>query len=129
MLHKHVLSDLLCASAASSLPSYTSLDALLGHSSSILSASDEVVATLYSPQEPASISSELASFIDIVRRIDKWLGEFWSVEQQICHLYVDDQKDLKKKAWKKRGFDTCLKQIYNSAEALTCQVDVEGPKI
>lgn len=116
LLHKRILVDLL-ATGSVSLPN-TTLDALLIHSSSLLAASDDLVATLYTPQVPASIRKELIAFIDIVRSLQSGLqSAFRPLEAQMALLSVTNTGDAQAAKGKDlpKWFQTCFEQIYKSA--------------
>ncbi|KZP11986.1 hypothetical protein FIBSPDRAFT_836920 [Athelia psychrophila] len=118
LLHKRILLDLLVPPYA--LPPNPTLDALLIHSSSLLTASDDLVATLYTPQKPASVHTELIAFVDTVRSLQSGIqSAFFPLEAQMASLSVANPGDAKAAKGKdpRKWFQTCFEQIYKSATA------------
>jgi len=117
LLHKRILIDLLSSSSSTtpSLPN-SPLDALLLHSTALLTSTDDLISTLYTPQNPTSIRTELTTLIDVVRTLQSGLhtaGFFATIglEDQLRQMSIQGDgkktgKDIKK--W----FDTCFEQIY-----------------
>ena len=118
LLHKRILLDILPLSCPTI--QNPSLDALLIHSSSLHTSTDDLISTLYTPQNPTSIHTELITLVDVIRAIQSGLtAVFLGLEDHLATLSIQDQasgnenskgnktiKDIKK--W----FDTCFEQIY-----------------
>ncbi|KAF7976299.1 hypothetical protein HWV62_5814 [Athelia sp. TMB] len=120
LLHKRVLLDLLVPSPTP--PPNPALDALLIHSSSLLAASDDLVATLYTPQNPISVRKELVVFIDTVRSMQSGIqSAFFPIETYMAALSVEKDKEGNSSAAKgkdpRKWFQTCCEQIYKAATA------------
>lgn len=67
LLHKYVSRDLL--SSTNQKESNTHLDTLPPQSSALLVASDDLVATMYSPQDEENIAAELVSFRALIQNM------------------------------------------------------------
>jgi len=109
LLHKRVLRDILSTSGDS--PSNATLDGLSSLSHMLLSASDELVSTLYTPQDPRNIETELRSFRKIISDFQASLVKPDALETQLEHLSLENKNGSK---W----FDTCFVQLYKAADAL-----------
>ncbi|KAJ7109375.1 hypothetical protein C8R44DRAFT_635330, partial [Mycena epipterygia] len=109
LLHKRVLADVLSASREP--PNNSALDTLSSLSHTLLSASDELVATLYTPQDPNNIKSELASFRKIISDFQASLVKPGGLETQLEKLSLGNDNRSK---W----FDTCFVQLYKAVDAL-----------
>ncbi|EGO18565.1 hypothetical protein SERLADRAFT_403792 [Serpula lacrymans var. lacrymans S7.9] len=122
LLHKRILMDLL--SSSSSVPSNVALDALLVQSGALLAASDDLVSTLYVPQNSQTVHEELQSFLDVVKALQTGLQAFFpaaeDLEKQFSKVTIQgvgvtqgstEQTGDKVKT-NKKWFDTCFDQIY-----------------
>src|ERR1700759_2237790 len=103
MLHKRIGRDLL-SSITYPTEYNTHLDALPQHSSALLVASDELVASMYSPQNAENITAELAAFKTIIQ----------TLQSSIVPL-LEQKKDGKIKLW----FTTCFEQVLKAVAALS----------
>jgi len=116
LLHKRILLDLLSPSS----PSIQNppLDALLLHSTALLTSTDDLISTLYTPQNSTSIRTELTTFVDVVRALQSGLqsaGFFTTIglEDQLGKMSIQgDGKGKKTGKDIKKWFDTCFEQIY-----------------
>lgn len=124
LLHKRVLLDLLSPSPPSSRsashPTIQTLDALPLYSTALLTASDDLVATLYTPQDPVSVRMELIAFADAVRALQSGMqAAFFPLDAQLAGMRIADAKDIGEKKVKdpRKWFETCFEQIYKSAGA------------
>lgn len=124
LLHKRILLDLLDPSTPPSSPSTKNplLDALLLHSTSLVTSTDDLISTLYTPHNPTSIQTELTTFIDIIKALQSSLisAGFFTVglEGQLEQMSIQEGDGKgKKKTGKniKKWFDTCFEQIYKIA--------------
>lgn len=120
LLHKRILLDLLdtpapLSSGISAIPN-TSFDTLLFTSTALLAASDDLVSTLYTSQDPLAIRTEIISFIDVVRSLQSNLLVFFPIEAQLSEMNIGLEKRTNGNEIAKKGgrkwFDTCFEQIY-----------------
>ena len=88
-------------------------DLLLVRSNSLLCTSDDLVATLYPPQEPASVRDEVVALMAVVTELHNQLQVFFPVAEG-----VQEPASTRKKAGKK-WFDTCFDQISKLSADLT----------
>lgn len=102
LLHKRVVTNLLSGTYGSD--SNPHLDLLPRHSSALLIASDNLIATMYGPQNVQNMATELASFKSAVQNL----------QDLITPLLQD-----KTKKW----FNACFEQIYKAADALQGIID------
>lgn len=120
LLHKRILLDLFSTSLSSTLNQ--PLDALLLYSTSLLASTDDLISTLYTPQNSASISTELSTFIEVVRTLQSGLisaGFFAAVglEDELGQMSIqgsDGYGKGKKKTREdiRKWFGSCFEQIY-----------------
>ncbi|KAL4074439.1 hypothetical protein V8B97DRAFT_1949784 [Scleroderma yunnanense] len=96
LLHKRILLDLLSSTPPEPI-SNIAYDFLLMQSNLLLSTSDDLVATLYSPQEPASVHQEVVALMTIVTELHNQVQAFFPV--------VDVIQDGSKAG--KKWFNTC----------------------
>lgn len=124
LFHERVYVDLLKPSAlnaASSSPNFISnLDEISRQSSRFVSATDDIISCLHSPQDPKAISVSLQSLGEVVTTSQTLLkqGSFLlkpkeqSLESQMESMTVGAPKrDQKKVKDTGKWFDTCLDQI------------------
>lgn len=115
LLHKRVFLDVI--SSTCTVPvSNVAYDSLLEQSHSLLEASDELVATLYSPQDPDSVCKEVAALMMVVAALCTRLQAFFPVDDgldaQVKQLSVQDSLSPKSsRSVGKKWFDTCFDQI------------------
>lgn len=125
LLHKRILMDLLSSAPTPSPPSFA-LDALLLQSHALLAASDEVVSSLYIPQNPATISKESLALLDIINGLQLQLRIFFpdtsSLEEQLSGLSIEgDDKSAStpsKPTADKKWFDICFDQVTKTSANL-----------
>ncbi|KAG6866914.1 hypothetical protein C0991_003829 [Blastosporella zonata] len=127
LLHKRIIKDVLTIpSGQVTLPPRVvqNLDLLPPQSSSLLVASDDLVATLYTPQVPSDISTELLPFMAVIDTLRSTLLEFIQepslVEQMQAMSLQTPQKDPKK--W----FQTCFAQIQKAADSLSSLLNTDA---
>ena len=110
LLHERVYLDLLQPSAlkvASSSPDFVStLDEISRQSTRFVSATDEIISCLHSPQDPHTISEHLENLGEVVTTLQRLLsqGNFLPKEQRAIQASEGAQKKAK---W----FDACLTQV------------------
>ncbi|KAJ7452413.1 hypothetical protein B0H11DRAFT_1876433 [Mycena galericulata] len=109
LLHKRILRDILSTSQDS--PNNPTLDTLSSLSHQLLSASDELVSTLYTPQDPRNIERELKFFRKIMSDVQASLVKPDALETQLEYLSLEDKNGS-------RWFDTCFVQLYKAVDAL-----------
>jgi len=114
ILHKKVVSDIL--SASSSL-SNSDLDSIAPLSSAMLSASDELISALDSPQDFEYIMDELNALKDVIDAIRSRLNQFNSLVNLIENSSLNDPEVLpstsqsSREKWFKGCFDQIAKAI------------------
>lgn len=106
LLHRRILRDIFSIS-----PSNVVLDDLSALSHTLLSASDDLVSTLYTPQDPQNVATELGYFRKIISDIQASLVKPDVLETQLDRLSLDNKNGSK---W----FDTCFIQLYKAIDAL-----------
>ncbi|KAG6818117.1 hypothetical protein H0H87_000022 [Tephrocybe sp. NHM501043] len=129
LLHKRIIKDILTIpSGQITLSSQVveNLDSLPPQSSSLVVASDELVATLYTPQNPSDISTELAAFAMVINSLQSIVQNLIhepSLADQIQAISLQTpstpQKDPKK--W----FQTCFAQIQKAIDSLSFILNTE----
>lgn len=118
LLHKRIFLDLLAYPSSAPVSAF---DSLLAQSNLLLSTSDEIVAALYTPQDPAHVRKEVLQLAEIATSLKSQIPVFLPVTDELASqlhaLNVDDASPVptstspsKKKADKK-WFDTCVDQI------------------
>ena len=116
LLHERVYLDLLQQSAlkiASSSPDFvSSLDEISRQSARFVSATDEIISCLHSPQDPKAISGHLKHLGEVAATLQKLLnqGNFLPtpMEQNSESATTQASEGARKKA---KWFDTCLAQV------------------
>ncbi|KAK7014864.1 hypothetical protein R3P38DRAFT_3321745 [Favolaschia claudopus] len=115
LLHKRILRDHLLPSPPLDNPT---LDALAISSRQLLSASDDLVATLYTPQDPKRMETELAAFRKIISNFQASLSGANAtpdaVATQIASLSLTKAANQESLKW----FDTCFVQLFKAVEIL-----------
>ncbi|KAG2349904.1 hypothetical protein BDR05DRAFT_955739 [Suillus weaverae] len=124
LLHKRIFLDLLSSTPTSPPPSFA-LDALLLQSHALLAASDELVSSLYIPQNPATIRKESLALLDIINGLQLQLRIFFpdtsSLEQQLSGLSIEGDKSAStpsKPTADKKWFDICFDQVTKTSANL-----------
>ncbi|KAF8212238.1 hypothetical protein K438DRAFT_1484924, partial [Mycena galopus ATCC 62051] len=108
ILHKRILRDIL--STSQEAPNNSMLDVLSSLSHELLSASDELVSTLYTPQDPDRIRTELSAFRKIISDFQASLAKPDALETQLQSLSLAPDDGSK---W----FDTCFVQLFKAVDA------------
>ena len=122
LFHQKVYVDILEPSAlelASSFPNFIStLDEISLKSAQFVSATDEIISCLHSPQDPNAISVSLGILGEVLSAIQKLLNQNHfipkehSLESQMESVTTGTSKAGKKKAKDiRKWFDTCLDQV------------------
>lgn len=94
----------------------------------MLSASDELVSALYTPQDPQSVSAELTAFRSRVQGMQEVLSSVGlttrsgsSLEERAAALSLegnaDDSTERDRVAKERRWIDVCFEQIYKAYSA------------
>ncbi|KAJ7632617.1 hypothetical protein FB45DRAFT_510008 [Roridomyces roridus] len=109
LLHRRILRDIL--STSHDAPSNATLDSLSTLSHTLLSASDDLVATLYTPQDPQNVATELGSFRKLISDFQALLAKPDALETQLQRLSLETKNGSK---W----FDTCFVQLHKAIDAL-----------
>jgi len=82
-------------------------------------ASDELISTLYTPQDPPAITQELASFLDVVKALQAVLGDVLSgtqaLEAQLNEISLSAKPGPRAKIDTQKWLDTCFVQIHKAA--------------
>ncbi|KAF8628412.1 hypothetical protein AX15_003934 [Amanita polypyramis BW_CC] len=104
LLHKRVGRDLLSVSYRSELNPH--LDLLPQCSSALLVASDDIIASMYGPQNTQDLATELTLFKNVIENL----------QSPVTALLQG-----KTKLW----FATCFEQIFKAVDALSAMVDGE----
>ncbi|KAF5380978.1 hypothetical protein D9615_003953 [Tricholomella constricta] len=130
LLHKRIMKDILSPPPhyPSKLPSTTvqNLDSLPRQSSALLVASDDLVSTLYTPQNPSNVLTELASFTEVINNLRSTLLLLLQEPTLVEHIEAMTLqgtsvplKDPKK--W----FESCFVQIQKAMENLESTLNID----
>jgi hypothetical protein len=118
LLHKRIFTDLLSSSPQSNL----ALDSFSIQSSALLLASDELISTMYTPQDSSAAANESASFLDVIKTLQADLDVFFSqnhiLEAQLDNMSLSTNssgEEMRTKKW----FDTCFQQIHKAVGSLS----------
>ncbi|KIJ69400.1 hypothetical protein HYDPIDRAFT_172811 [Hydnomerulius pinastri MD-312] len=130
LLHKRILLDLLSSPPLVPI-SNTAFDALLIQSNFLLTTSDDLVATLYTPQDRSSICEETVALAKVATTLQSQLLPFFpavaELEKQLSELSIKDSSSssapasatkITKKRADKKWFDTCFDQIARLSDTL-----------
>ncbi|KAJ7097930.1 hypothetical protein B0H15DRAFT_945488 [Mycena belliarum] len=109
LLHKRVLTDILSTSRQP--PDNSTLDTLSSLSHRLLTTSDELVSTLYTPQDPNNVGTELRAFRQIISDFQASVDKPDALETQLENLALGSSNGSK---W----FGTCFVQVYKAIDAL-----------
>ena len=114
LLHGRISRDVLSYNSSGRLsdPTVENLDQLSPLSSALLVASDDLVSTLYPPQNSTDISTELVSFTDVISRMRSTLLALLrelSLTKQLENITLQSQPTSTRDPIK--WFETCLNQI------------------
>ena len=120
LLHKRIFLDILPYPSPAPLSAF---DALIQLSDELLAASDDLVAALYSPQDPDQVREVTLQLSDIVTRIHTQLAVFLSptdqLTQQLLAISLNRTSSTSKKRADQKWFDTCVDQIVRLCSKLT----------
>jgi hypothetical protein len=107
LLHKRIINDIL--SPKSQTADDVSLDKLAALSGSLLTASDDLISSMYSPQHLDNVASYLHSFLGVNQEFRKiiLLPHEKPLEERMDVLSVADQSGEKTRKW----LTTCFNQI------------------
>ncbi|KAG2063817.1 hypothetical protein BDR04DRAFT_1185984 [Suillus decipiens] len=124
LLHKRIFLDLLSSAPTPSPPNFA-LDALIMQSHALFAASDELVSSLYIPQNPAAIRKESLALLDIINGLQLQLRIFFpdtsSLEQQLSRLSIEGDKSAStpgNTTADKKWFDICFEQVTKTSANL-----------
>jgi hypothetical protein len=101
------------------------LDGLLPHSSALLAATDELISTMYTPQQSARVRAELTSFVNVIKQLRSYIFQSSTLVDQLDRMSLDSSSAHAKE---RRWFDTCFDQIQRAAAALETTNDLDGDK-
>lgn len=114
LLHKRIFLDVLSSTCPVPVPN-VAYDLLLEQSHSLLAATDELVATLYPPQDPDSVYKEVAALMTVIATLRTRLQVFFPVDDgldvELNQLSIQDTPLSKSRKVNKKWFDTCFDQI------------------
>jgi len=86
-------------------------------------ASDELISTLYTPQDSSATANELTSFLDVIKALQAGLGDFFSgtqvLEAQLGEMSLRSGAKIDTQKW----FDTCFQQIHRAAGSFMLVLD------
>ncbi|TFK42583.1 Grap2 and cyclin-D-interacting-domain-containing protein [Crucibulum laeve] len=127
LLYKHISQDFLPSLETSHLPTSINrqLDELALLSPTLVSASDDLISTLYGPQNTNSIRTELAAYQDTLRRLHSTLDVLLvdpPLEKQFEQLNVSN-KPRSGKTPSKIWLKTCFGQIEKCRQTLLVTLD------
>ncbi|KAH0830564.1 hypothetical protein J3R83DRAFT_2019 [Lanmaoa asiatica] len=118
LLHKRIFLDLL---AYPTFAPVAALDTLLLQSNLLLSTSDDLVAALYTPQDPAHVRNHILQLAEIATSLQTQIPVFFPLTDELTNwlhaLNVVDRTTVStstspsKKMADKKWFDTCVHQI------------------
>ncbi|KAG6820364.1 hypothetical protein H0H93_001556 [Arthromyces matolae] len=120
LLHKRIIKDVLTISPGSPSLFIREFDSLPQHSSSLVAASDELIASLYSPQNSSELSADLNAFTQVIDDLRSSLGDLLQEptladQMQAMHLQSSSTRTQKDP---RRWFHTCFAQIQKTANDL-----------
>ncbi|RDB21366.1 hypothetical protein Hypma_011600 [Hypsizygus marmoreus] len=123
LLHKRILKDILSPQRNSplNLPTHIiqHLDTLPPESSALLVASDDLASTLYTPQDPSDISTELASFLKVIQRLQSTLTPFFKESALVEQMEaLSLQGSIVSRNNPEKWFEICFDQIRKAAQSL-----------
>jgi len=110
LLHKRVLRDVLSPDAPEcDDPTY---DALVALSTNLLTASDDLISSMYAPQQLPNVSHCLQSLRDVIKDLQRTLfhsqNNQLSMEEQLSALEISPQLGSDKS---RKWFKTCFEQV------------------
>jgi hypothetical protein len=113
----------------------TTLDDISQHSTALLIASDDLVFTLYPPQDISAIRSELASFIEKVNCIQTRVEGLQHqtlppLSEELGNISLADSPSRNSppepKADINKWLQTCFSQIHKSSKGLSLALEQTG---
>jgi len=123
LLHKQILKGVLSPAADSPLRFSThaplDLDTLLSHSSTLLISADDLLSTMYTPQNPSDVVTELASYMEVIQHLRQYLHVLLHGDilvQQLDKLNLNNNSAPSKDSW--QWYNSCFDQIQKAADAL-----------
>ncbi|THU91161.1 hypothetical protein K435DRAFT_801486 [Dendrothele bispora CBS 962.96] len=129
LLDKKIASDLLSSQLRNLHPG--TLDKFASFSPALLSASDELIASLFSPQDVPSVKKELDSLTHIIHDVKEAVYPLFSetsetAEEAMEKLSLNGQAPGKQRSQKK-WFDGCFEQVSKAIEsaAVTLNTNTE----
>jgi hypothetical protein len=127
LLHKQILSILSPPSQPH--PPNDIADQLPPISSTLLTTTDDLVSSLYPPQDAPSLSTELASWLQNIRSLEKVLEGFWRLtpdppplEQGLSEIHLGEPSEKGGLIKGKRWFQTCFTQIFKLGDQLVADL-------
>jgi len=139
LLHKRILPDLIKPLDENAIEDVAKLDIFPSISNSLLLCLEELVAVLYAPQDPSSISSAISSLQDTVRSTQSTLTTEGAISQVASNIKTlqssmgemrlgnqsgTPKKDKDPVKW----FDTCFAQVYKLSKSISDALDSEAMK-
>lgn len=134
LLHKRLLPDLIKPLSVSK--NLTKLDIFPEISTTLLLALEEVVAVLYAPQNPSSISSTISTLGTTTNSIQNILldegvlatpaSDVEALAKEVGEMTVGAQSGTKKEKDPAKWFDTCFAQISKLSKSISDAIDSEA---
>ncbi|KAK0503260.1 hypothetical protein EDD18DRAFT_1137119 [Armillaria luteobubalina] len=117
LLHKRILRDFLSPSPSSTLP-MSNLDKLVPCSSSLLSASDDLISSFYPPQDPSAIGAEFIIFQECLEHLKLSVDAL--VDNQMLHAQFDTLSITGNNPTPTltKWYKTCFEQIQKTSQNL-----------
>lgn len=123
LLHKRILGDLLTDSLDRPLiVTATHFDTLSTQSRALLTTTEDIVTTLYAPQNLEHLKAELTLFSDVARKLQPSILVFFPVEpleEKFGAMSLRGGKDSR------RWFDTCFEQIHKTIQTFDVTLGLE----
>lgn len=127
LLHKRLIKDILSTTFQPPEVLATDLaqhfDTLPSQSSALLAASDNLISTLYAPQNQIQVIAELSSFLNAIRQLRSLLAMFYegpsSLVEQMARVSLQGEPSKDPKIW----FNTCFDQVEKAVKSLQSTLD------
>lgn len=115
LLHKRIIKDVLPSDGL--LTTSDSLDALANFSAKLMVVFDDLISSLYVPQDASNIKTHLEHFEGAVKDCQAVIipVKTKTLEEQLGDLSVSDQNRDKTKLW----FSTCFSQINKASDSVS----------
>ena len=139
LYHKRVVPDVLnglTSSAGSTESLNSALDSLPSKSHAVVLAVEEVVATLYAPQNPPALAAATSSLADAIRQVHTTISSSslmppavpdTDLAKEMSGLSIEGSRAAEKRAKDPRKwFDSCLAQIDKTAKAVDEMLLAQG---